>query len=62
VNDIVEIARRNEVTRTEQSPYGVRYVIGGEVTTPTGAIRLIRTVWFIDNEEQIPHFVTAYPR
>ncbi|MGH2566726.1 MAG: DUF6883 domain-containing protein [Bacteroidota bacterium] len=60
--DVIHIAKNNEVTTTEESPFGLRYVIDGVLPTPSGKDLPIRTVWFIDNDEQIAHFVTAYPR
>lgn len=57
-----EIAVGNEVTGTEPSPFGMRYIIDGRLPTPDGRNPLVRTVWFIDTEKEIPHFVTAFPR
>ena len=56
------IALEREVTRVEETRFGIRYVIDGVLKTPVGRELPLRTVWFIDNDEQIPHFVTAYPR
>lgn len=60
--DLRAIARQNEVERVEPSPFGNRYVIDAVLHAPDGRELPIRTVWFIDNDEEIPHFVTAYPR
>ena len=35
----------------EPSPFGTRYVVEGIMTAPDGRSPLIRTVWFIRNEE-----------
>ena len=61
-DDLASVARHNDVTSVEQSPFGVRYIIDGVLSTPSGRAPPIRTIWFLDNDEQIPHFVTAYPR
>ncbi len=60
--DLIRIARENEVTSVEKTPFGVRYVIDGVLSTPSGRPLPVRTIWFVDNDEQIAHFVTAYPR
>ncbi len=57
-----EIAERNEVAKKEESPFGTRYVIDGIFKAADGRDFQVRTVWFIDNESQIPHFITAYPK
>jgi hypothetical protein len=54
-------AQQHRVSKTEQSPFGVRYVIEGELMTPDGRNPLVRAIWFIDKGENIPRFVTAYP-
>ena len=60
--DLKAVAERNEVTKKEESPFGTRYVIDGNLKTAEGRDFPVRTVWFIDNESQIPHFITAYPK
>jgi hypothetical protein len=54
-------ARDNGVTLSEDTPFGVRYVIEGPLVTPNGRQLQVRTVWFIDKDGQTPRFVTAYP-
>jgi len=54
-------AANNEVTRTEPSLFGTRYVIEGIISTPDGRTPLIRAIWFIETDSEIPRFVTAYP-
>ena len=51
----------HEVAKVEPSPFGTRYVVEGIITAPDGRSPLIRTVWFVRNEEESPQFVTAYP-
>lgn len=52
----------HEVAKIELAPFGTRYVAEGIMTTPGGRSPLIRTVWFVRNEEARLRFVTAYPR
>ena len=43
-------------------PFGMRYVIDDKINTPNQRNPFIRTVWFIEHEQTIPIFVTAYPQ
>ena len=52
-------AADHEVTRVEETPFGVRYIIEGAIVAPEGRAPVIRSVWFIETEEQILRFVTA---
>ena len=54
-------AAAHEVAKIEPSPFGLRYVIEGIISTPDGRTPQIRTVWFIENGEERARFVTAYP-
>ena len=51
----------HDVVRVETSPFGTRYVVEGIISTPDGRAPLIRAVWFVETDEQIPRFATAYP-
>jgi hypothetical protein len=51
----------NDVTKIEDSSFGTRYVIEGTMVSPDNRNPLLRSVWFIGTEENIPKFVTAYP-
>ncbi len=50
-----------EVTKTKDTPFGPRYEIDGELTTPTGQSPRIRTVWQFDHGQTAPRFITAHP-
>lgn len=54
-------ATEHEVSNTEPSPFGTRYVIEGIISTPDGRTPYIRAVWFVETDEDRPRFVTAYP-
>jgi hypothetical protein len=54
-------AVRHAIAKVESSPFGKRYVVEGDLPTPSGRVPQVRVVWFIDNGEQVPRFVTAYP-
>ena len=50
---ISDIAAVNEVTGTEPSPFGMRYIIDARLRTPDGRNPLVRTVWFIDAGQEL---------
>lgn len=41
-------ARDNEVTLTEDTPFGIRYIIEGSFVAANGRQLQVRTAWFID--------------
>lgn len=57
---ILDHARDHEVARTEETPYGTRTIIEGEIRSPDGRNPPIRSVWFVERNSDIPSFVTAY--
>ncbi len=54
-------ASANEVLKNEETPFGVRHVVEGEMETPDGRKPFVRSVWFVDHDSKTPRFVTAYP-
>ena len=54
-------ATEHEVTKTERSRFGTRYVIEGTLATPDGKNPIVRSVWFVPTGEKNPWFATAYP-
>ena len=54
-------ARENEVTETEDTPHGIRYVVEGPMRAPDGTSLNIRSAWYIDPGSDAPRFVTAHP-
>ncbi len=54
-------AATHEVTSTEASDHGTRYVVEGEMSTPDKRNPGVRAVWYIEKEQEIPRFITAYP-
>ena len=61
VQALQEHAAEHEVTRVEASRYGQRYIIERTIHSPGGRNPLTRTVWFVETDEDMPRFVTAYP-
>ena len=50
-----------EVAKVDHTPFGIRYVIEGELISPDGRSPLVRSIWFVESGETLPRFVTAYP-
>lgn len=58
---LLAIAQNSQVETSERSPYGTKYVLEDEMDTPNGVMIRVRTIWIIENDTEIPRFVTAYP-
>jgi hypothetical protein len=58
---LLKHAAEKEVAKAESTPFGMRYVVEGTIETPSGRTPRIRSVWFLENEQDAPRFVTAYP-
>ncbi|HEX9272935.1 MAG TPA: hypothetical protein VGA01_12050 [Candidatus Binatia bacterium] len=54
-------ATHNEITAEEKTIFGTRYVIEGRLEAPDGTWLNVRSAWFVDNDGEIPRFVTAHP-
>jgi hypothetical protein len=51
----------NDVLQTIETSYEMKYVIEGAIKSPDNRNPRIRTIWFIENNENYPKFITAYP-
>jgi len=58
---LLSFAHSNAVKGTISSPHGVKYIIEGEIQTPSGRLIKMQTIWIIDKGQERPRFVTAYP-
>lgn len=50
-----------EVAATNETGFGPRYEVDGELEAPDGRRPRVRTVWQIDVGEVAPRLITAYP-
>ena len=50
-----------DVESTEETRYGTKYVISGDITGPNGRRGTVRTIWMLLDEAEEPKLVTAYP-
>lgn len=58
---LITHAATHEVARTEASEDGTRYVIEGMLNTPDNRNPAVRVIWYIERDQEIPRFITAYP-
>ena len=56
-----EHASQNEVVRIEDSPFGKRYIVEGELSAPDKRKPRVRVIWFIKIGQNVPLLVSAYP-
>lgn len=54
-------AASHAVSSERRTPFGVKYLIEGDICGPTGVAARIRSIWFVEFGERIPRLVTAYP-
>lgn len=55
------LAVTGEITKTLDSPHGMKYILDGKITTLTGHQCWLRTIWIVDSGSSQPRLVTAYP-
>lgn len=54
-------AADHELASVRPMPHGTHYLVEGELRTPDGRNPLVRSVWKIDENREVPVLVTAYP-
>jgi hypothetical protein len=54
-------AAEHEVASILATAHGTKYVVEGELSTPSGRKPKIRTVWLIEKQDEIARLITAYP-
>ena len=58
---LLDIANSENVKESITSKHGTKYVVEGSLETPSGHIVKLRTIWVVDEGQDRPRFVTAYP-
>lgn len=58
---LLKHAQLHEVANQRELTHGVNYAIEGTLSSPDGRNPVVRVIWFIAHDEDIPTFVTAYP-
>lgn len=60
-DDLFDMALRTPVSSWVESDYGTKYIIEGYITGPNDRVADIRSVWIVDDGNDAPRLVTAYP-
>ena len=58
---LLGIARSEAVVESMRSRHGMKYIVDGAIATPLGSRVKLRTIWIIEQGQERPRFVTAYP-
>jgi hypothetical protein len=61
-DDLLKLARTTPAAPGKPSPFGRTFLVDGMLTGPLGRSAEVRTVWYIHASEEVPKFVTAFPR
>lgn len=58
---LMQHAADHGVTEIEETLFGKKYIVDGTLLALDGRVPVIRVVWFVEKDDLIPRFVTAYP-
>lgn len=58
---LLKIATTQPVKNISESIHGIKYIIEGDIQSPTGKVARLRTVWILESDKTEPRFITAYP-
>lgn len=61
-DDLREVIRQGPALHAGRNDYGEKYTVLARIKTPSGVSRDIITVWIVLSGEDVPRFITAYPR
>ena len=59
---LLEVGREYDVVEIEETQFGVQYAVEGWIHTPDERNPYIRVIWQIDNGNDYPRLITAYPK
>jgi hypothetical protein len=60
-SQLLNIIFENDFNEVEETQHGVSYIVFGNIVGDNGRTRLLKTIWMLPKDSDIPHFVTAYP-
>jgi hypothetical protein len=61
-DDLLSLLRTNPAAPGNPNAFGQTFQVDGMLIGPLGRSAEVRTVWMIRTSEDIPRFVTAFPR
>lgn len=59
--ELMTIAHTEFVTEERKTPFGMKCIVDGILSAPSGISAKVRTIWIIEPHDERPRFVTAYP-
>lgn len=61
-DDLLKMARTQSASPGQPSPFGQKFEVNGILVGPSGRSAEFISVWMVRTGEDIPTFVTAFPR
>jgi len=58
---LMNVAKNGEVKSAITTGFGVKYVVEGVISGPSGRRAAIQTVWIAETGQDRPRLITAYP-
>ena len=58
---LLKLAREADVCSSSSSAHGRKFVIVGQIETPSGRTVTVQTIWIMDTGAAVARLVTAYP-
>lgn len=59
--DLLRVVHDSSEFEKEETRFGVKYVVRGQLETPNGGLANIVTVWIAEIDVSQPRLITAYP-
>ncbi len=60
-NSLIQHSIEKDIEQTKNSAFGIKYELKCEIKTPDERNPCIVTVWIVENGQEEPKLVTAYP-
>lgn len=60
-DSLLQHSIERDIEKTKDSEHGIKYILKCEINTPDKRNPCIITIWIVENGQQEPRFVTAYP-
>ena len=61
-DDLLTLARTCVATPGQSSLFGLKFELDGILYGPSGRSAAVKTVWIVRLQEELPRFITAFPR
>jgi hypothetical protein len=59
--DLLHLARTSDATEQGDNGFGIVWSIIGTITSPTGDLLKVETIWQVDHGTDRPKLITAHP-